>query len=168
MASSYSISGGSSEVLISSSENTFISVQVVANASLDADITVKLKQTEDNTNYFDLAGTTNVLSSGGDSVVIESFDFTLSNCYLDINVGSATAGEVTIFVSSKKKDDSANVTATISGTVDSNIINSELDVNVTNELLNTEENLYGSQGTIMQSILWELQEIKKVLNKIYS
>ena len=102
MASSYSISGGSSEVLISSSDNTFISVQVVASASLDADITVKLKQTEDNTNYFDLADTTNTLSSGGDSVLIESFDFTSSNCYLDIDVGSATTGELTIFVSPKK------------------------------------------------------------------
>lgn len=50
-----------------------------------------------------------------------------------------------------------------------NNINSSL-VNISNgnNGINTEENLYGSQGTITQSILWELQEIKKVLKKIYS
>ena len=84
--SSYDISTGSGEILISSSLETSIFVQVVVNASLDADIVVKLKQTSDDVNYFDLADTTKTLVSGGDSDILESTDFVLNNCYVFIDI----------------------------------------------------------------------------------
>jgi len=106
MASSYDISTGSGAVNLGEVTGTYVAIQVVADATLNADITVKLKQTSDGTNFEDLANTSTTMLSGGDSVLLESYDFVLDNVYLDIQVGSATAGELSLYTSIKKKEDS--------------------------------------------------------------
>ena len=94
---------------------SFIAVQISSNSALDSSVTVKFQQASDGL-LIDIANTTNVIASGENTVLIETFDFTLSTLYLHIDVGSATAGELSISASPKKKDDD-NVNATIEGVV---------------------------------------------------
>lgn len=129
MASIYTISDGTGRVEISSTSSTFLATQLSA-ASLDADVTVKLQHSSDGINFIDIANTSYTLSAASDTQLIETFDFTLDTCYLYVDVGSATTGQIDIFTNNKKKVDNEEVTATISGTVDSNVTNASLDVNV--------------------------------------
>ena len=137
MASNYIISSGTGRISLGDITGTFIAIQVVADAALNADITVKLQHTEDDTNFLDIDNTSETLLSGGGSVRLQTADFTLLNAYLFIDVGSATLGELSLLTSLKKKEDSGSVE--ISGAIDANITNSELDVNVTNDLLSTSD-----------------------------
>lgn len=156
MASSYDISLGTGRVLISSDGSTFLAVQLSA-SGLDADVTYKLQQTTDDVNFLDLTSTSGTLSSTSDSDLVETFDFTLEKCYLYIDVGSATTGTVEILVSSKKKEDSSDVTATITGEVDAKLTNSELDVVIDSD---------SEAVSLLRNILREIKQTNKILNKI--
>lgn len=157
MASSYDISTGTGRVEIVSDESTYLAVQVVADAALDADITVKLQHSSDGSNYEDLANTSTTMVSGGGSVLLESFDYVLSKGYLYVDVGSATAGELTIYTSSKKKIESEDVTATISGEVDANLTNTELDVIIDSD---------SEAINLLRNILKQQKLTNKLLSKI--
>ena len=105
MSNTYDISLGNGKIeLTNDVEGTYVGMQLVADASLDADITVKLVQSSDGDNFEDLADTEKTLVSGGDSVFVETFDYILNRLYVDISVGSATAGELTALPSDKKKN----------------------------------------------------------------
>lgn len=103
MASSIDISTYSAPVQISSSNNTYVNFQFVA-SGLDADVTIKLQHSSDGVNFFDISDT-KTLSNPSDSEVLETYNFTLSNCYVTVDVGSATTGTINIFGNSKKKED---------------------------------------------------------------
>jgi hypothetical protein len=183
MASSYTISLGDGRVDLGNVTGTYIAVQVIGDSFLDADITVKLQQTSDGVNYDDLTDTTKTILSGGGAVVIESNDFVLDNIFLYVTVGSATTGEVNIFTSLKKKEDSGDVS--ISGSIDANITNSdldvtvlnseldvtvlnaELDVNIINEKIEVVEDSNEESVMLFREMLEELQKINKMLKKIY-
>lgn len=125
MASTYDISLGTGRAVIAASDNEYYySMQIVADATLDADVTYKLQHSEDGANFHDLTNTSGTLLSGGSSAYIETFDATLRGLYLYIDVGSATAGIVNIYISPKKKIDET----TIGETQDVNITNTPLDV----------------------------------------
>jgi hypothetical protein len=155
LASSYDISTGTGRVEIASDESTYLAVQLVADATLDANVTVKLQHSSDDANYEDLTGASGTLVSGGDSILVETYDYVLNDCFLYVDVGSATTGTIDIFVSSKKKDD--EISTTIGGVIDTNVTNAELDVNVTNnsEVIN-----------LLRNILKEQKYTNKLLNKI--
>ena len=105
MASTYTISTGTGRLALNDVTGTYVALQVTADSALNADITIKLQHTADGVNYFDLPSTEKTLVSGGDSVYIESYDYTLDNLYLYINVGSATLGTLDVLPSLKKKED---------------------------------------------------------------
>ena len=135
MASTYTISTGTGRLSLNDVTGTYVALQVTADSALNADITIKLQHTADGVNYFDLPSTEKTLVSGGDSVYIESYDFTLDNLYLYINVGSATLGTLDVLPSLKKKIDST-VDATITG-----------DVNV--EVVGNNSNNYAAFGELI-------------------
>lgn len=138
MSNTYDISLGNGKIeLTEFVTGTYVGMQLVADASLDADITVKLVQSSDGDNFEDLADTEKTLVSGGDSVFVETFDYILNRLYVDISVGSATAGELTALTSDKKKESSSDVDATITGTADVNVTNTPLGVTETNPVLTT-------------------------------
>lgn len=156
MSSSIDISTYSSPVLISDSNQTYVAIQVSSDSALDADITVKLQQSNDD-QLIDISGTTNTISLGANTVLIETNDFTTSSLYLHVDVGSATLGTLSIMYSGKKKEYSGDVDATIIG-----------DVQVVadpNMLDNTEEIKGNTQ--LLNSILKQLKQINKTLIKIY-
>jgi hypothetical protein len=189
LASSYDISTGTGRLNLASDESTYLAVQLVADATLDADVTVKLQQSSDDANYEDLTGASGTLVSGGDSILVETYDYVLNDCYLYVDVGSATTGTIDIFVSSKKKEDSSstsipspldvNVTNSpldteVTNTVDTNVTNSELDVNVTNtslpvdvEIGDVTINPNTELIILLRNILKENKKTNKILNKIY-
>jgi hypothetical protein len=122
MASNYTISGGTARVdLTSSSSDTYVAIQVTSDSALDADITVLLQHSSDGINFENL-GTATTISSGVDGVLLETYDYTLNNLYLYIDVLTATLGTLNFFQSTKKKVNSGEVDATITGdiTVDGN------------------------------------------------
>ena len=125
MASSYTISTGTGRVSLGSPSLDLVGLQVVADAALNSDISVKLQQSSDGVNFFDLANTTKTLSSGGDSAILQSFDFNLNELFIYIDVQSATLGELTLFSFDKKKVEPS------SGTIPN-----PLPVEVENQLLN--------------------------------
>lgn len=133
MASSYDISLGSDNLELNSVDGTYIALQVVSTSALDADITVKLVQSSDGDNFEDLANTTETIVAGENSVYIESYDFTLDSVYLNIDVGTATVGEINIYVSNKKK---VEVSGGGAGS-DVNVTNDPLNVAVTNTPIDT-------------------------------
>ena len=100
MASSYDISLGTARVQLSSSTDTFVAVQVTSESTLDADITVLLQHSTDGINFEDL-GTATTITGGVDGVLLESFDYTLTDLYIYIDVQTATAGTINFFQSSK-------------------------------------------------------------------
>ena len=133
MASSIDISSYTIPVEISTSNDTFIAVQVSSDSALDADVTVSLQHATDN-QLIDIADTSTLLASGENTVLIETFDFTLQTLYLKVDVGSATVGTLSISTSTKKKVDSGEVDATITGDV--NIVNGvQSSLNTTTTLL---------------------------------
>ena len=138
MASSYDISTGDGKVVLSNSDfDTYAAVQIISTSSLDADITVKLVHSSNGANYEDLADTSTTIASGENTVLLETYDFTLDTLYLDITVGSATVGTINIFTNNKKKVDS-DVNATITG-----------DVNV--EVVGNDSNTYSAFGELITS-----------------
>jgi galactitol-specific phosphotransferase system IIB component len=108
-----------------------------------------------------LSGT---LVSGGDSILVETYDYVLNDCFLYVDVGSATTGTIDIFVSSKKKDDEINTT--IGGVIDTNVTNAELDVNVTNAELDVAIDSNSEVINLLRNILKEQKYTNKLLNKI--
>jgi hypothetical protein len=56
LASSYDIPTGTGRIEIASDESTYLAVQLVADATLDANVTVKLQHSSDDANYEDLTG----------------------------------------------------------------------------------------------------------------
>ena len=112
------------------SNDTFIAVQVSSDSALDADVTVSLQHATDN-QLIDISDTSTLLVSGENTVLIETFDFTLQTLYLKVDVGSATVGTLSISTSTKKKEDSGGAI----GTQDVNVTNSPLDVEVGNQIL---------------------------------
>lgn len=107
MASTYTISAGDGTLALNDVSGTYVAMQVTADSALNADVVVKLQHTADGVNYFDLPGTEKTLASGGDSVYIESYDYTLDNLVLNIDVGSATLGTLDVLPSIKKKIDNS-------------------------------------------------------------
>lgn len=103
MASIYNISSGTGRVEISRGVDSYLAIQLTA-ASLDANVTYKLQHSSDGVNFFDISGTNGTLVSASDSALVETYDFTLDVCYLYVDVGSATTGDITIIISNKKKD----------------------------------------------------------------
>lgn len=128
MASSYSISSGTGRVELGQDDSsTFYAIQITSTSALDATVTVKLQQSSDDNTYIDLANTSTTIAAGENTVLLETSDFTLNTIYLHVDVGSATAGVLNLFASSKKKE-VAETEATISGTADVNVTNSPLSV----------------------------------------
>lgn len=126
MESSFPISGGTDRVLISDTSSAYIAGQLTANSSLDADVTYKLQQSQDGLNFFDVDGdVSGTLLAGGNSKEFESSNYTLKYLYLYVDVGSATTGSINILISSKKKQYSEDVDATIIGEVDVNVVNDD-------------------------------------------
>jgi galactitol-specific phosphotransferase system IIB component len=164
LASSYDISTGTGRVEIASDESTYLAVQLVADATLDANVTVKLQHSSDDANYEDLTGASGTLVSGGDSILVETYDYVLNDCFLYVDVGSATTGTIDIFVSSKKKDD--EISTTIGGVIDTNVTNAELDVNVTNAELDVAIDSNSEVINLLRNILKEQKYTNKLLNKI--
>jgi len=121
MASNYDISLGSDTIEILTSDKTYTSIQLTGSSSLNSDISVSIKESSDAINFISISDTIYTIPSGGDSIKIDVLDYTLDVLYLDIDVLSATVGEIDIFITDKKKDDSTSTT--ISGVVD--IINPE-------------------------------------------
>jgi hypothetical protein len=156
LASSYDISSGTGRVQISTSNETFAAVQLSA-SGLDADITYKLQHSSDDSNYLDLASTSGTLTSASDSDLVQTFDFTLDSLYVYIDVGSATTGTVNILLSDKKKEDSSEVTATITGEVDANLTNTELDVVIDKD---------SEAINLLRNILKQQKLTNKLLTKI--
>lgn len=156
MASTYTISAGDGTLALNDVSGTYVAMQVTADSALNADVVVKLQHTADGVNYFDLPNTEKTLASGGDSVYIESYDYTLDNLVLNIDVGSATLGTLDVLPSIKKKIDS-DVNATIVGDIqtiaDSNLLEDTDDIKSNTQLLN--------------GILKQLKQINKTLIKIY-
>jgi galactitol-specific phosphotransferase system IIB component len=176
LASSYDIPTGTGRIEIASDESTYLAVQLVADATLDANVTVKLQHSSDDANYEDLTGASGTLVSGGDSIfsgtlvsggdsiLVETYDYVLNDCFLYVDVGSATTGTIDIFVSSKKKDD--EISTTIGGVIDTNVTNAELDVNVTNAELDVDIDSNSEVINLLRNILKEQKYTNKLLNKI--
>jgi hypothetical protein len=143
-------------VLISQDFNTYLAVQLSA-SSLDADVTYKLQHTIDGTNFLDIANTSGTLTAASDSDLVETFDFTLQDCYLYVDVGSATTGTINILASTKKKIESDEVTATITGEVDANLTNTELDVVIDKD---------SESINLLRNILKQQKLTNKLLSKI--
>lgn len=156
MASSVDIATYSSPVEISTTNETFVAFQVSSDSALDADVIVKLQQSS-NSQLIDIDGTSKTIASGENTVLIETNNFTLGRLYLSVDVGSATAGTLTIDTSNKKKEDSDEVTATITGEVDAKLTNSELDVVIDSD---------SEAVNLLRNILRELKLNNKLLNKI--
>ena len=156
MASSVDISTYTVPIEISRSSDTFVAIQVSSTSSLDADVTVSLQHATDN-QLIDIADTSTVIASGENTILIETFDFTLQTLYLKVDGGSATVGTLTINTSTKKKVDDS-VTATVEGIA---------DTNVTNEYLNVRANDNGLLVETLQNLLLEQMKTNKILNKIY-
>lgn len=156
MASSYDISLGNTTLEILKSKDSFASIQIISTSTLNNTVTVNLKHSSNDANYEDLANTTKTIASGENSVLIETTDYTLDGLYLDIDVGSATVGELNWFISSKKKD-SESVSATITG-----------DVNVasTSESLANQDKII-SNTQLLNKMLKKLESIDKTLIKMY-
>jgi hypothetical protein len=104
MSSSIDISAYTVPVVISTeTDETYVSMQISSDSALDADVIVKFQQSN-NDQLIDVAGTTNTILAGANTVLIETFDFTTSTLYLHVDVGSATLGTLSISDSGKKKD----------------------------------------------------------------
>ena len=103
MASSIDIATYSDPVEISTTTDTFVAFQVSSDSALDADVTVKLQQSS-NSQLIDITGTSKTIPSGENTVLIETNNFTLGKLYLSVNVGSATAGTLSIDTANKKKN----------------------------------------------------------------
>jgi hypothetical protein len=116
MASSYDISLGSDTIELLKSDNSYATIQIVSTVDLDSGVSVSLKHSSDGENYETITDTTTAISSGVNTVLIETLDYTLDTLYLDIDVLSATVGTLNIYISSKKKEDN-EIVATISGDV---------------------------------------------------
>lgn len=148
MASSYNISSGTGRVELGQDDSsTFYAIQVTSTSALDNTVTVKLQQSSDDNTYIDLANTSTTIAAGENTVLLETSDFTLNTIYLHVDVGSATAGVLNLFASSKKKDSGSEVS--ITGTSDVNVTNSPLSVQEQNPLLNTSN--FGSFGELISA-----------------
>jgi hypothetical protein len=149
MASSYDISLGSDTIELLKSDNSYATIQIVSTVDLDSGVSVSLKHSSDGENYETITDTTTAISSGVNTVLIETLDYTLDTLYLDIDVLSATVGTLNIYISSKKKD-SESVSATITG-----------DVNVAS----TSESLANQDILIRNTrALEEIKELIKITN----
>jgi hypothetical protein len=103
LASSIDIATYSSPVEISTTNETFIAFQISSDSALDADVIVKLQQSS-NSQLIDIDGTSKTIASGENTVLIETNNFTLGRLYLSVDVGSATAGTLTIDTNNKSKN----------------------------------------------------------------
>jgi hypothetical protein len=99
LADTYTISTGSGRVEISgvTPQKGLYAIQVVSNASLDANITLNLQQSIDGTNWHDLPETPIVHTSGVSSTILQTDSFHTNRLAVYVNVGSATLGTLTIF-----------------------------------------------------------------------
>ena len=102
MASSYDISGGSDTILLEGAEpdKEYAGVQVVQ-TSLDAQITIKLQQTNEGTQFHDLPESPVKMKTTTNSVLLQTTSFELTNLYIDIDVGSATTGTLNFYTVSR-------------------------------------------------------------------
>jgi hypothetical protein len=142
LASSVDIATYSSPVQISVSTDTFAAFQISSDSALDADVIVKLQQSS-NSQLIDIDGTSKTIAAGENTVLIETNNFTLGRLYLSVDVGSATAGTLTIDTSNKKKEISTEVNATIEGDV--TLVNGiTSSVNSSTTLLNTGNTFTGT------------------------
>jgi hypothetical protein len=156
LASSVDIATYSSPVEISTTNESFVAFQISSDSALDADVIVKLQQSS-NSQLIDIDGTSKTIAAGENTVLIETNNFTLGRLYLSVDIGSATAGTLTIDTSNKKKEISDEVTATITGEVDAKLTNSELDVVIDSD---------SEAINLLRNILRELKLNNKLLNKI--
>ena len=102
MASSYDITTGSGVLEIGgvNPSDDYVGVQVTQ-TELDNTITLKLMQTEDGVQYHDLPQDPIQMATVVSSALLQSKDFNLSKLFLDIDVGSATTGTLTIYATSR-------------------------------------------------------------------
>jgi hypothetical protein len=103
MALSYTI-GGSGVLDISGGRDNLreqAGIQVVSNAALDASVTLKLQQSNDNTNWHDLPETPLPIDAGAFSNLLITESFYCDFIRLSIDELTATAGELTIITNYK-------------------------------------------------------------------
>jgi len=129
LTSSVDISTYTVPVDLGNINGTYVGMQIIADATLNADISISLSQSSDGVNFEPLADTTQTMVSGGDSIFVESYDVVLDNLYLVVDVLTATVGELNLFVSTKKKVDS-------SATVIPNPLPVSGDISIDNQVLN--------------------------------
>jgi len=90
-------------------EGTYLAVQVVGDALVSGTVTASLVQSSDETNFIDLSveepEATGIIPIGGGSILLVTEKLILEDCYLRITIaGSAVTGTISVYVSSKKKD----------------------------------------------------------------
>jgi len=132
LTSSVDISTYTVPVDLGNINGTYVGMQIIADATLNADISISLSQSSDGVNFEPLADTTQTMVSGGDSIFVESYDVVLDNLYLVVDVLTATVGELNLFVSTKKKVEVTSITNVIdSGALDNRIIVTQSNVATT-------------------------------------
>lgn len=63
MASSYDISAGTGRLKLEKVDGTYVALQVSSSLDLDSDVTIKIQQTSDGIDFFDLEGTDKIITS---------------------------------------------------------------------------------------------------------
>lgn len=103
MASTYDISGGSTEIELTGLEpdKDFVGVEVLQ-TGLDASITLKLKQSQEGTQFEDLPEAPVVMTTGDAVKFLSSNSYKYDKLFLDINVGAATTGTLEILSVSRE------------------------------------------------------------------
>lgn len=110
MADTYNISDGTGRVELSGIQDRYLnlgelgtlSIQVVSDNALDAPITLKLQQSiagdeAIDVNWHDLPETPITADSGANSNLLQTASYYTNKLALHIDVGSATAGVLTIY-----------------------------------------------------------------------
>ena len=97
MASDYDISTGSGEIEIEiPAGSTIAGVQVISTSTLDDMIILKLKQSSDGLLFNDMPETPITADAGANTNLLQTNSFVVGKLYLDIDVLSATVGELNI------------------------------------------------------------------------
>ena len=105
MADTYDISTGSGRVQLSGikprnlniGELGIIAIQVVSDASLDANVTIKLQQSINGTDWNELPETPLEIDSGANTNLLQTASFYTKFLAVYVDVQTATAGTLTIY-----------------------------------------------------------------------
>ena len=95
MASDYNISTGPGEIELEiPAGSTIAGVQVISTSALDGAIILKLKQSSDGVEFNDMPEIPITADAGANTNLLQTNSFVVGTLYLDIDVLSATVGEL--------------------------------------------------------------------------